>query len=274
MVSTNQLDLWGDKLQSKLENGTHQQRQYLKFLDGLVWRANNNMDAVVAVCGERGMGKSSFAITSGILLRRKGINFDFENIFYGPDALKGAVTNISQSRKGAYVFDEMIDLAYSRNAMTTLNRSLAQFFTKIRKMNNIVFLCIPRFKALDPALRNDIVHFWAEVFWKSYAQEHKKRFALVSLFRKDKNQMTDDPWGFDNKYIYKRAFKPLDQLRIMKKMRSYVGCVNCPPLPKPIEKAYEDTARDYLKTSSEDLITAFEKKKAKSKSKVVYHDNV
>lgn len=260
-ISDEQLDLWGRKLLDKLKNGNLQERLYIKYLEGLSKRTEKNMDAIIAVCGERGMGKSSFAIESGVILRQFGVGFDFSDIYFGEKSLKDAVGRISTSKRRAYVFDEIIDLAYSRNAMTTMNRNIARFFTKVRKMNNIIFLCIPRIRTLDPALRNDVVHFWNEVFWKSSAKDRDKQFAMVALFRKDKNPLTDDPWGLDDRLMHKRrAYTPKDHLKLMKRVRSYVGCLAYPPLPDVLERAYVDSSENYLGEAGEQLIASLEPK--------------
>lgn len=266
MIDDKTLDLWGEKVYKRLEKGNTQQRLYLAFLRGIAKRTENNMDAIVAVCGERGMGKSSYGILSAVLLRQYGLDFNFSDIYYGADSLKTAVTRISTSKRRVYVFDEIIDLAYSRNAMTTMNKNLARFFTKVRKMNNIIFLCIPRFRTLDPALRNDVVHFWNEVFWKSQAKDPSDRFAMVALFRKDKNPLTDDPWGLDDRVMSKRrAYTPKDHLKVMKRVRSYVGNIAYPPLPAALEKAYVESSEDYLGKAGEEFISTFVKKEKAKK---------
>lgn len=261
-MNDEQLDMWGKKLLTRLENGNLQERLYIRFLRGLANRTENNMDAIIGVCGERGMGKSTYAIQSSIILRQFGVDFNFDDIYFGADSLSRAVSRIATSKKRAYVFDEIIDLAYSRNAMTTMNKNLARFFTKVRKMNNIIWLCIPRFRTLDPALRNDVVHFWNEVFWKSRAIDRGNRFALVALFRKDKNPLTDDPWGLEDRVIFKkRAYTPKDHLKLMKRVRSYVNCLSFPPMPAALEKAYVENSEEYLEKTGEEFISTFAKKK-------------
>lgn len=262
MVTDEQLDAWGKKIIFRMQNGDTQQRAYYHYLKGLATRTERNMDGIIAVCGKRGMGKSSYAILSATLLRQFGVDFNFNDIYFGEDSLDRAVSTIASAKRRAYVFDEMIDLAYSRNAMTILNRRITQFFTKIRKMNNIVFLCLPRFKTLDPGIRNDVVHFWNEVFWKSYSKNEAERFALVALFMKDNNPTSDDPWGLEtSQYTKRRAYTPKEQLKVMKRLKGYVGTLRFPPLPDVFEKAYLESSESYLKDMGEKFMESMKPKK-------------
>lgn len=261
-------DLWGKKLITKMENGSQQKKKYVKFLRMLKERTDSNLDAIIAVCGPRGMGKSSLSIESALILRQLGMSFDFNDIVFGQDALEKAIPKIASTRGRVYVFDEMIDLSYSRNAMSTLNKSIAQFITKVRKMNNIIFLNIPRFKTLDPAIRNDIVHFWIEVFWRSPdTVQHSERVALAALFTKDRDPTTNDPWDLDLPKDKKRmAFTPQQQLRIMKRMRSYRACLSFHPLPKVIENEYENRSRSYIGVAGQDFLNALAAKRKPKKA--------
>lgn len=269
-LSDEQLDLWGKKILFKLENGNLQQRLKVRFLKGIAARTTpeQNMDCIVAYCGERGMGKSNGAILDSVLLRQFGMDFNFDDIYYGQDSLNSAVQKIATTKRRVYVFDEMIDLAYSRNAMTTLNKKLGQFFTKVRKMNNIIFLCVPRFKTLDSALRDDVVHFWIEVFWKSHARTRADKFALSALFKKNRSPVSTDPWGIEEKRVmYLRAYNPAQHLKLMKKIPSYRACLSTPPLPEVLEDAYLKTAESYIGEAGQKFIDSFEKKKKKKVEK-------
>lgn len=251
-------DLWGKRLHEKVINGNKQTKQYAMFLAGLKERTDNNKDAVVAVCGERGMGKSSFAIVSGMILHHLGLNFDFDNIYYGTRDINKAIGKITSSQKTVFVFDEMIDFGYSRDAMSRLNKTIAKILTKSRKLNNIYFFCIPRFRNLDSTIRNDVVHYWIDVFWKSQNKEQKSRFAMAALFRKDRNPVAVDPWGVDDiKLVKKRAFTPHDTLMVCNKIRSYVCSLVFPPIPIPIEKEYEELSKGSLKAAGEDFLSSF-----------------
>lgn len=243
--------LWGDHLLKKLNNGTQQHKLYLQFLNGIVKRVKDDMDAVVAVCGERGIGKSSFGLVSGIALNKLGLDFSMDNVFYLSKEIDKAIEQIINSTSSVFVFDEMIDFAYSRNAMTTMNRNIARILTKTRKLNNVYFFCIPKFRELDSTIRNNVVNYWIEVFWRSRDKDEDRRYAMASLFKKDRNPLTDDPWGFSmEQHKKKRIFTPKDQLKLMKRIRSHVCTMAFPKLPKTIEDYYKEISIQSIKESN------------------------
>jgi hypothetical protein len=258
---------WAKKLYDRVASGENEEDiLYLDFLKLLIERSDNNKDAVIAVCGERGMGKSSFAIVCALILRQLGMSFEMENIFYGTHDLRPAVMKMTTSRRTIFVFDEMIDFAFSHDAMSMLNKNISKLLTKNRKMNNIYFLCIPRFKNLDSTIRTGIINFWIEVFWKSNAKEKDKQFAYAQFFRMDKNVCSDDPWGLENKDVRKiRAISGFEQLKIFKKINPRSQTFRFPPIPKPLEKQYEVLSRDGLRIAGDDFLSKISAKEAKEK---------
>lgn len=258
-LTDEQLDLWGKKILERCrDSDDERENNWVNHLQGLAERTDDSLDAVVAVSGKRGLGKSSYAILSAVIMRQFGLEFDFSDIYYGERSLITAVNKIATTRKRVYVFDEIIDLAYSRNAMTTLNKNLARFFTKVRKMNNIIFLCIPRFKNLDPAIRNDVVHFWTEVFWRGE----------TSLHRKSGNPASSDPWGLDDKkVIYRKAYTQRDHEKLMRKFPSFLWFMKFPPLPVALENAYLEGSEHYLGEAGAIFMESLQPKRPKGRPK-------
>lgn len=259
MITEEQLNIWGQHLLFKLNKGTYEEQLYLKFLHGIITRIKSNDDCVICVCGERNSGKSSFAIVSALGLKQLGLNFDMSNIFYGRKDLNKAMRKIHSTRNSVFVFDEMIDFAYSMDAMTMLNKAITKTLSKTRKLNHVYFFCIPRFKNLSSTIRNAVVHFWVEVFWKSTAEDRDKKSALAALFRKDKNPISIDPWGIEEttskfKLTYlKRSVLSSDDLeKLMKRIKSFICVLKFPPIPLPIEQNYETSARDFLKDTNDE----------------------
>lgn len=257
------MDLWGDHIIHKLDHGDLQHRRLMRFLRGIAARLSeeSNNDAVICVGGERNMGKSSFAIICAIILRRLGLAFDFTNVFYGLESLQFAIPKITTTRRNVFVFDEMIDFAFSKEAMSSLNKGMAKILIRSRKLNHVYFFCIPRFRSLDGSLRNDVVHFWIEVIWKSKDKKKDQRFALAVLFRKDRNTLTSDPWGVTDVHLEKRrVFTPKQQLRMLKRVRSFRCTLAFPALPAVIERAYEGSSRDSLAEAGERFVANMSKK--------------
>lgn len=256
-VTDEQLDQWGKKiLRAHKESGDPWDSNWIDFLEGLSNRTKKNLDAIVTVAGRRGLGKTTFAINSALVCRQFGLDFSLSDIYYGERSLAGAVEKISKHRNRVYIFDEIIDLAYSRNAMTVLNKNLSRFFTKVRKMNNIVFLCIPRFKNLDTSLRNDAVHFWVEVFWRGECSMH----------RMSNNPSGEDPWGLEDKRVkLMKAYTQRDYEKLMGKYSSFKWFMKYPKMPAVIEKSYLQTSEAYLEEAGKVFIDSFTKKKPQPK---------
>lgn len=254
MITDEQLGIWGKKVARKHRRNTIQRQRLMRFLDAIKWRVEHNMDVVVAVCGPRGIGKSSFAIVCALILRDMGLDFSMDDVLFGPEALERAIPLMATTRRRVYVFDEMIDLAYSRNAMTALNRGITQFMTKLRKMNNVVFLNIPRFKTLDTGFRNDIVHVWIEVFWRSHAKSESERIALAAMFLKNIDPKTDDPWGLVERGKQRPVFTIEKKLRAIRRMGGFKGTMAFHPLPHVIEEEYEARSRSYIGDAGEDFL--------------------
>lgn len=261
------IDLWGRNLAKKLRRGNEYERLYYEFLEGLALRTQENKDAVVCVSGERGLGKTAFALVSSIVLRKMKVKFDFSNVFYGAGNTRQAIRKVINSEGTAFVFDEMIDVAYSRDAMTSMNKNIAKILTKARKLNNIYFFCIPRFKNLDSTLRNDVVHYWAEMLYQSKNTVRSKRHATAALFRKDRNPVAEDPWGMSaTKYIKKRVYTSQDQTKLVKRLRSFVCFMKFPPLPYSIEAEYEGLSKQSLKDTGDKFLSGILKEKKSEKT--------
>lgn len=255
MITDEQLDSFGEKLIKKLESGNSQEKLFLNLLEGIADRINNDKDAIICTCGDRGKGKTSLAVWAAIGLRQFNIKFNMSNIFYGSKDLKTAIRKMINETRNTFIFDEMIDHAYSRDAMSSVNKTVAKILTKSRKVNHVTFFCIPRFRNLDSTIRNDVVNFWLEVFWQSKAEDRHKKYALAALFRKDMNPLAQDPWGFDDtSYIRKRIFSAHDQLKLMRKIRSYVCPIQFPPLPLTLENKYKQLSIECLKDSGDKFI--------------------
>ncbi len=254
MITDNQLDLWGKHLLEKLEKGDEQERLYLQFAKELKGRLDKNKDAIICVSGERGLGKSSFSVNTCLLLRQLGVKFTTSHIFYGETERDSAINTYRSSQFSAFSFDEMIDFAYSRDAMTRQSKMLIKTLTKSRKLNNITFLNIPRFRALDPGIRNEVVHFWCDIVWRSDAEDRDKQFALVALLSKDRNPITTDPWGLDDsRLMKKRIYDAGNHLKFLKKLRSFVCVMRFPPLPKVLEDYYESLSIKSLMAEQNDI---------------------
>lgn len=265
-MEDDQLDLWAKHLKDKVFSASGQQRDnYKNFLTRLAERLDKDKDAVIVVTGQRGTGKSTFALVSAMILKTMGLTFDFKHVFVGTANLKLAMQMILNEERSVFVFDEIIEMAYSRDAMTLLNRRFVKILTQTRKLHNIYFLCLPRLRSLDPGMRNDIVDIWVHVFWKSIAKEKADAFAMATIHLKDLSVLSTDPWGLDipiKKWGRRVITSPVELHRQLKSFRTYIATLSYPPLPDAIQNLYMKQSVGGLKEirrsfdSREDLVGA------------------
>ncbi len=127
-----------------------------KVLCKVVHRRNRqDLDTAWAIIGGEGTGKTQFALQAGRFLDK---NFTCErNVLAFPSVKAIKELAATLPRYSPIVLDEAIKTFYKRNAMTTGNKKLNQFFMMCRKLNFIWILCIPRFLDLDPYYRESRV---------------------------------------------------------------------------------------------------------------------
>lgn len=259
MIDLN-LDLWADKIIKKLIDGDSEDKDTLRLMNSFNNRINQYKDVIICITGERASGKSSTAIIFAILLMKGDLNFDFSNIFYSGLDYEKAIHKIVTTQKNIFIFDEMIDMAYGRDAMAKKNRELAKIITKSRKLNHVYIYCIPDFMALDSYFRNKIVHFWIHVAGNSSFDEYSKNYRMCTLHRKDKSPLTLDPWGIDA--IIKKhkkgkdvmAFSMGDTIKLMRRLKSYLTTISVPVLPKPIYDHYDEKSKEALGLGGQKLL--------------------
>jgi hypothetical protein len=262
MIPPEQLDLWGDHLIKKLaaqEEESHENMHYYKiFLDELAKRPKEYKDALIAVCGPRGYGKSSFALVSALILRRlikdEGDIFTMDNVCHSMKQLANVVKKASSESCRVYIIDEAIDVSYSRDALSRTSKALIKFVTRARKRRNIYFWCIPSFRELDSEFRNNAIHYWIEIFYQTAHSEQNKRYAVAGLFSRNMNPTASDKWGFDTSPIIKYAIhNKADVMKYLRRLPSWLCFVSFPALPAVIEDAYskesmvaiEETGREF-----------------------------
>lgn len=256
-LTDDQLDLWGKKLMHKIDTSDipEMRDSYKQVLEGAVGRTARNEDSVFAVTGWRGKGKTGFSICSSLLLRQMYPSsppaFTWDNICYDSSTLGDMVEKAASDNTKIYIIDESIDVAYGRDAMAKINRELAKFMTKARKLKNIYFWNIPEFASLDSELRNRIVHYWVDIFYKTKNSDRDANYAFAAMFRKDMNSFTSDKWGFDEaaRIIKHGIHNPAEYMRNVRRIRSFVTFLAFPILPKVVEDAYLETSMASLQSS-------------------------
>ncbi len=239
------------------------------FIKGLLERVGKNKDAVVIVTGERGEGKTTFSVLCSMLGTAipetqefghlQKMNFEWNNIIrkYTSESQK----RLTSTRFQFFVCDEIIDIAFSPDALTRKTKFFSKVFSKTRKLNNIYFLCIPFFKRITGFFR-DVAHFWVHIVYQKQNKNRDDWYAYAYIFTKNKDPTTDDPWMFDS---LRKSFK-VGKRHLLSRLKSHAGFlaeVRFKPLPEALEHKYEELSRREGLESIE-----FEDEKPKGKIKI------
>lgn len=195
----------------------------------------NEWDAVVAITGNEGTGKSVLGCWLG---GRIDNNFDFaKNIAFVPDESQ-IFDMITQLPKGACVdLDEAINAFYKLNWQSRMQVMLNKLFTLCRDQGKAVLLCIPNLLDLNKFMRGRRVVVWIHVIKRG----------LAAVFIRDTNPFIQDTWNFDviTKTIIKEkvnftSMKSDAQIRFLKRLPNYAGTIHFPPLPERFNKQYQE----------------------------------
>ena len=214
-------------------------------------RVKNDFDVVVGVTGEEGIGKSSLAtwcvieslLYDGATREEAILRFPEYTIFSpNKDRVKEQIT---KAEKYSLVnADESIKILYKLNWNSDIQKFLNMLYALCRKENKITLLCMPRFTDFNEYFRKHRIKFWIHVIDRG----------VGAVFVKDWNPFTDDPWwmkeGMD---IIKNNtgrgkmvdFNTHDKIRMMSKVRNFVGIIEFPDLDTDIKKIYKKGKEDF-----------------------------
>lgn len=159
-----------------------------EYLDGLAKsirrRLNRDYDAVIAVCGYEGDGKSTLAIK---LASKVDKNFTLQrNVLFNPTVDTVTESVLRGLPKGsAIVVDEAIKVLYKRGFMNKLQIFLNQIFAICRGQNKCIILCMPEFSDFDSFFRQHRILVWIQLL------ERGNAVAFVKTW----NIFTTDKWN-------------------------------------------------------------------------------
>lgn len=250
--------LWAERLDKKLKeqfekyyierdrkNANRYVANYYAFLKKIAKRHEDKRDAVVALTGRKGEGKSNTGVISSLVLSHMlGTDFDLHhNVFYTYD-VEEAAEKIVGSQKQIYFFDEAIDVMGGADAATRMQKFLAKIFVKSRKLRHIIFLAMPKMWMFSKIFRADLIHFRVEHLIRI------ENYARTALLVPDEDPDNPDPWFLERKGYYASRRKHLrnrqEVIRYMRRDPNFLFYMNVPRLPKPIEKEYEKASIEAL----------------------------
>ncbi|RLF51737.1 MAG: hypothetical protein DRN11_02255 [Thermoplasmata archaeon] len=122
-----------------------------KFCKYIARVRKQDEDFVMLVSGQTRSGKSTLAIEIAMLIDP---NFDIEkNILFD---IKELGKRIFDEKGKEYILDESIFDAFSRDAMSSMNKWLIKVLTACAERNHIIIMIIPKVKWLDKPVRERI----------------------------------------------------------------------------------------------------------------------
>lgn len=184
-------------------------------------------DCVIAITGDEGKGKSSFAIRFANAIDPNFTLEEGEIFSADKDAIKEKIVN---SRIKVFIMDEAIKLLYKLKwqQQTFLN----VLYNVCRKKNTVTLLCIPRLSDLSEYFRNHRVRVWIHCIDRGHAVVFKKTSGAYGI---------GDVWNFNEyrKLEAKCIREDKDLLKIYRKFLTYKGIITWAKLPTLLERKYK-----------------------------------
>lgn len=210
-------------------------------------RLGSDYDAVVALDGYPGSGKTSMALQLSTMMDPK---FDIDkNICYLPDETELKTKFNELPQYSVLLVDEAGRALYKLRWMDKVQQSINSLYMTERKQNKCTFLCIPRFTDLNEHFRNFRVMIWIHILERGVA----------TIYCNDKDKDTGyDPWHFKEnismkqKLWYSRGKRVADitledRLRMEEMTPNYMAFCTFDQAPEDIWKKYKETYSEYKK---------------------------
>lgn len=162
---------------------THKTYSVKHLVDHIQWLKDNEFDAVMAVTGFTGMGKSVLGITVG--KKADGKEFSFErNLVYKRSELSEKIKR--SAPEGSYVHvDEAINVLFKRDFAQGDQRELIKLMNMCRDRHLILFFFLPDFFSLDKEIINTgRIRYWIHIYQRGRAY----------IFQPNANPFAGDKW--------------------------------------------------------------------------------
>lgn len=153
-------------------------------------RQRDNMDTVIAVTGRKGKGKSTLAFR---LARALDQDFTLQQVVYR--AADMADLFVTLRTKQAAMYDEAALGLLSTDWATTEAKALVAMVTILRPKRLTMILCLPKFRRLNAAFREDLVDLWIKINRRGYAVVHPAEDAERYTERHGIGWFPDPEWN-------------------------------------------------------------------------------
>lgn len=127
---------------------TEQTPRIVKWARAFQWRLNNHYDAVVVIDGPEGTGKSTLAYH---LCRYLDSSFNVDRIGFNTDEVIRISLGLEPGK--LVLMDEGVEGLHHREAMRKENKLWMKWMMVSRKKRLGIFICYPKFDALDLYMR-------------------------------------------------------------------------------------------------------------------------
>ena len=214
-------------------------------------RVKADYDAVVAITGEEGSGKSCLAnnIIEEYLKRscetREELLKEFQKyLIFSPNKEKVKKTIKDAPKYSIINADEAVKILYKQNWASPVQKFLNMLYAVARQENLVSILCMPRFMDFNEFFRNHRIKYWLYILDRGTAV----------FCAKDWNPFSDDPWLIkeNNKYIKSLSkrksmyeFTTEDKINTFQKLPIYVGIVRFDDMAPDLKKVYKKYKRKY-----------------------------
>src|SRR3990167_3647165 len=144
-------------------------------------QTKEHKDIFCPVTGDRGDGKSTFAIQAARLYAEKYFgerHFSFKKyVAYTNNGVYQKMINLPIY--SPLIADEAIRFAWSRDWYTSESKDLIKLGTQVRTKHLIFYLNLPRLVWLDKPYREGLVNMWVWVISVDTQDEGRKSYAIV-----------------------------------------------------------------------------------------------
>lgn len=235
------------------KEGSDEEIAHIVFSKSNLRRVQKNKDVVIICTAERGEGKTTFSMNSGLILaalpnfepyhKLPKMRFDWDSVITEYD--QKTQKRLTTEEHTIFNCDEIIDIAFSADAIQRKTRFFSKVFSKTRKLNNIYFLNIPFFKRITSFFR-DIGHIWVHIVFQQQNETREDSYAYAYVFTKSKDPTLDDPWGLD---VLSKV-KTYGRKATLRKLRGHPGFIceiKFRPMYQDLEDKYELMSKKALK---------------------------
>lgn len=224
--------------EQQLPKGVQNRKAFVRMIRR---RLRRQRDAVIFLTGERGVGKSMLSIQLG-----KEICERFEipkDVLFDPSLQRLYELVFDSKPHSAFVIDECIRIAFSRQAMTARNQQLVELVALTRYKFHCLLMNIPLFANADSSLRG-MATFWIHIPARGYAV----------IFAPSKDPFSRDPFSFrvSSEIIAKNigdthlaTARLNDLLDAFRECPSFVGWFTFDDLPEADKAVYNANKKPY-----------------------------